>query len=290
MTELPIVDAHVHLWEPRARDWYPALDHFAAQANAPVLLERHLLDDYQAAMPGPVAGLVHVSATTAPHAYLDEARWLEEELANSPVPAVTIGTVDPALDPSTQRAHLEQQAARERFRGIRVFGGLEPGSAAATEILGWLQERGLVFDLVADLETLPRWVRALEPFSDLAVVLEHLGSPSGVDEASHARWAQVVRETAGATGWSCKVSGLGMVLPEVTGDTVRPWLEVAVDAWGWDRLMFGSNMPIDAMSTTHRDLVATMRRLVDDSADPAGARAFFHDNACRVYGLPIAAH
>jgi L-fuconolactonase len=288
MTELPIVDAHVHLWEPRARGWYPALDRFAVQANAPVLLERHLLDDYQAAMPGPVAGLVHVSATTAPHAYLDEARWLEEEFADSPVPAVTIGTVDPGLDPSTLRAHLDQQAARERFRGIRVFGGLEPGSAAATEILGWLQERGLVFDLVADVETLPRWVRALEPFTDLTVVLEHLGSPSALDEASRVRWAQVMSETAGATGWSCKVSGLGMVLPEVTGDTVRPWLEVAGGTWGWSRLMFGSNMPMDAMSTTHRELVATMRGLVAEAAGPADARAFFHDNACRVYGLRAA--
>lgn len=288
MTELPIVDAHVHLWEPRARGWYPELDRFAARANVPVLLERHLLDDYRAAMPRPVAGLVHVSATTAPHAYLDEARWLEDELAGSPVPAVTIGTVDPALDPSTRRAHLDQQAALERFRGIRVFGGLEPGSAAASEILGWLNERGLVFDLVADAETLPHWVRALEPFTELTVVLEHLGSPPGIDEGSRARWARAMRETADATGWSCKVSGLGMVLPEVSGDTVRPWLEVAVDAWGWERLMFGSNMPMDAMSTTHRDLVATMEALVDTAGDRADARAFFHDNAARLYRLPVA--
>jgi predicted TIM-barrel fold metal-dependent hydrolase len=52
--------------------------------------------------------------------------------------------------------------------------------------------------------------------------------------------------------------------------------------------MFGSNMPMDAMSTTHRELVATMRGLVADAAGPADARAFFHDNACRVYGLRAA--
>lgn len=282
MEQQPIIDAHVHLWEPRTRDWYPALHTFADGAGAPVLLEDHRLADHVAALaPMHVAGLVHVSATTAPHAYLDEATWLETQAEGAP-PLVTIGTVDPALDAATRRAHLDEQAARSRFRGIRVFGGLDPESATTREILGWLRDRGLVFDLVADPRSLPDWARTLRAFDGLTVVLEHLGSPYPTDEAARDQWARTMRETAARTSWSCKFSGLGMVLPEITADTLRPWLEGAVEAWGWERLMFGSNMPMDALATTTGELLATMRTLVGEGDQAA---AFFSRNAAQAYGI-----
>ncbi|WP_243772893.1 amidohydrolase family protein [Actinomadura barringtoniae] len=286
MDEVQIVDAHVHLWEPGARDWYPDLHAYAAHLGKPVLLERHLLADYLAHQPSVgVAGIVHVSATTAPHAYLDEARWLEGELGSEPVASVTIGTVDPELPVGELVAHLDRQAQSPRFRGIRVFGGLKPGSAACDAILSWLAERGLVFDLVADPGTLSTWVRTLEAFPDLSVVLEHLGSPGDVSPEGRARWADEMGEAARATDWLCKFSGLGMVLSEFDRDSVRPWLEAAVDAWGWDRLLFGSNMPMDAMTVSHEGLLDTVVGLVTSTGTTSEGRRFFSENARQVYTL-----
>lgn len=126
--------------------------------------------------------------------------------------------------------------------------------------------------------------RAVIAEDNLPVVLEHLGSPADTGEDGRARWADAMRETARATGWTCKFSGLGMVLPEITPATVRPWLDAAVDAWGWDRLMFGSNMPMDAMAVGHEALLGAMLGLVGLSPD---AHRFFYENARRAYTLPL---
>lgn len=197
-------------------------------------------------------------------------------------------SVDPRLPVADLLAHLDLQAEDPRFRGVRVFGGLEPGSAAGDAILSWLDRRGLVFDLVAGPASLPAWVRALEAFPDLTVVLEHLGSPEDAGQDGRARWAGAMRKAAAATGWTCKFSGLGMLLTEITADAVRPWLELAVDAWGWERLVFGSNMPMDAITVSHEGLLGTVRELVASTAGAADAHRFFYDNARRAYGLPVA--
>jgi predicted TIM-barrel fold metal-dependent hydrolase len=288
MTQPTIVDAHVHLWDTQAHPWYPGLQVFAEQAASPWLLDRHLFVDYADHQPEvELAGLVHVSASTAPHAYLEEARWLEQELGTAPVPAVTIGTVDPLLPAREIVAHLEQQAASERFRGARVYGGLEPDSPATPVLLDWLDERGLVFDLVATPGSLPAWVELLGRRPGLAVVLEHLGTPHDASAEGIATWRETMHVTAESTHWSCKFSGLGMVLPEVTAETVTPWLEGAVEAWGWQRLMFGSNMPIDSIRVRHADLLGAIVPLVSAAAAPEEAARFFADNARAAYRLPV---
>ncbi|MBM7517676.1 amidohydrolase family protein [Nocardioides nitrophenolicus] len=289
MTPPTIVDAHAHLWDPAAHPWYPGLHAFAEHAASPWLLDRHRYTDYADHHAGvPLGGLVHVSAATAPHAYLAEARWLEEELAAAPVPAVTIGTVDPLLPAAELVAHLDEQAASVRFRGARVYGGLEPDSPATPVLLDWLAGHGLVFDLVASPGSLPAWVDVLAAHPGLAVVLEHLGTPHDITPDGRAAWAATQRTVAESTDWVCKFSGLGMVLPEVDADTVRPWLEGAVDAWGWDRLLFGSNMPIDSLHVRHADLLAVIVPLVGSLASPAEAERFFAGNTRATYDLPVA--
>ena len=288
MTATPtIVDAHAHLWDPATHPWYPGLHAFAEAASCPGLLDRHTYAEYAAHHAGvSLAGLVHVSAATAPHAYLDEARWLEDQLAAAPVPAVTIGTIDPALPAGEIVAHLEQQAAYERFRGARVYGGLEPDSPATPVLLDWLDERGLVFDLVASPGSLPAWAAVLARRPGLRVVLEHLGSPEDPSPEGVAAWTDEMREIAARTDWVCKFSGLGMVLPSVTAATLRPWLDGAVAAWGWDRLLFGSNMPIDSLHVGHADLLAAILPLVRSVASPEQSARFFADNTRTAYRLP----
>lgn len=286
MTQPTIIDAHAHLWDPARHPWYPGLHAFAEHAAYPGLLDRHLVADYAAHQTGvTLAGLVHVSATTAPHAYLDEARWLEEELGAASVPAVTIGTVDPLLPASELVAHLEMQATYDRFRGARVYGGLEPDSAATPVLLDWLAERGLVFDLVASPGSLPGWIDVLGRWPGLSVVLEHLGTPDDPSAEGIAAWQESMRTAAEHTDWVCKFSGLGMVLADVTSDTLRPWLEGAASTWGWERLLFGSNMPIDSIRVGHADLLDAVVPLVTAAGTPDEAARFFEHNARAAYDL-----
>jgi len=284
-TDVPsIIDSHVHFWDLDAHQWYPQLHGWAEYLGRPGHFRNHLPADYAQAQDAyDVAGLVHVSATTAPHAYLDEAAWLEPVLASFPGHAVMLGTVDPELSSAEIVEHLDRQGASARFRGLRVFEGLQCGSEAARTILAWLDEREAVFDLVTGAQDFAAWADFLAGYPRVRVVLEHLGSPAGADDL--APWTEAMHRAADTTDWVCKFSGLGMILPDLTVASVEPWLDAAVDAWGWERLAYGSNMPIDTLADSHARLAATVRELVAAKADPGQARAFFHDTANTAYAV-----
>jgi len=281
-----IIDAHVHLWEPRANDWYPDLSRFADRSGRASLLDRHTFAEYLSAMP-PVdlAGLVHVSATSKAGAYLDEARWLDEVIRRGAVEVAVIGSVDPMIDLSIVRVHLELQAASPHFRGVRVYDALDPDARSTRHLLAWLREHSLVFELVATPESLPRWVRVLADFDDLKVVLEHLGSPARTHDEDLASWREAMTGVASATTWSCKVSALGLLLRDHSVEGVEPWLLAAAEAWGWGRLLYGSNMPMDTVRVTHAEQFATIDDVVTKHADAAAADAFFRANAASTYAF-----
>ena len=130
MPSTPIVDAHLHLWDTAAHPWYtPRLREFLTAAGNPAIADNFLLPDYdRAAAPVEVAALVHVSAATAPHAYLAETRWIDAIAATSDRPMAIIATVDPTLALPDLLSHLEEQSRSRFFRGVRVYQGLSPNT------------------------------------------------------------------------------------------------------------------------------------------------------------------
>lgn len=282
-----VVDSHMHLIDVTSHDWYPGLQVWADQLALPDLYRDFGVDDYRAAAAAAgldVAKLVHVSATTKPRAYLDEAAWVDEVADRHGLDLVAIGTVDPTLDDAQLRADLDQQARSPRFRGVRVLDGLPPDSAAARTVLDWLAGRDLTFDLVTNPGELPGWTATLARYPDLTVVLEHTGWPTGTDEASRRDWDAALAAFTAATGERalCKLSGLGMVTRDLGEATLRPWLDRAIELFGWDRVLFGSNMPIETMGGTYADLAAALAAVVG-GATPEQQAAFYRTNAERAY-------
>ncbi|MEV6772347.1 amidohydrolase family protein [Nocardia sp. NPDC051030] len=286
MPKIPIVDAHLHLWNTTDHPWYPQLVEFAAAAARPALADNFLLPDYdRAAGDTEVVGLVHVSATTAPHTYLPETRWIDTLAAEANRPVALIGSVDPLLPKPDLLDHLESQSRSPHFRGIRVFRGLLPNTPAADAIASWLQDRDAVFDLVATPATMLDWIDFLAGYPDLRVVLEHLGLPQGTTPDHRTAWHNAVSLAAKETPWLCKLSGLGLISPDLTYPTLQYWLESTVHLWGWRRLMFGSNMPVDTRAGTYEDLLATIDHLVTADATDQEAEFFYRTNATDAYSL-----
>ncbi|WP_067689204.1 amidohydrolase family protein [Nocardia jejuensis] len=285
MPTIPIVDAHLHLWTPSTHPWYPDLPAFAAAAGTPTLTDDFALADYDRAAGTEVVGLVHVSATTAPHAYLAETRWIDALAATAGRPLALIGTVDPTLSLPELLTHLTEQAQSPHFRGIRVFQGLHPNTPAADAIASWLQERDAVFDLVATPATMLDWIDFLAGYPTLRVVLEHLGLPQSTSPDDRSAWHNALSLAAKETPWHCKLSGLGMIAPDLSWTTLEYWLESSVHLWGWRRLMFGSNMPIDTRAGTYRDLLTAVDHVVATDATDQEATFFYRTNATDAYAL-----
>jgi predicted TIM-barrel fold metal-dependent hydrolase len=280
-----VVDAHMHLWNVAEHDWYPGLRAFADQLARPELYADFLVQDYRlAAGDLPVRKLVHVSGTTEPRAYLQETPWVDALAEAHGLELVIIGTIEPSLSPAEIEADLEQQAQCSRFRGVRVLYEFTPDSEAARVVLAWLQERDLIFDLVTQPDQMGSWLETLSHYPELTVSLEHTGWPAGTDADARAAWLQAITACAQQTRALCKVSGLGMATGDLSVDALRPWVELAVETFGWDRVAFGSNVPIEHLAGPYGELQHSLETILSAASEDERAR-FYAGNAERVYRL-----
>ncbi|HVY95661.1 MAG TPA: amidohydrolase family protein [Solirubrobacterales bacterium] len=289
--KLALIDAHVHLWDLSSHRWYPAMQEpdpdatFESLGDVTRMARDFLLPEYRAETAGfDVRGLVHVSATTAPRAYVEETAWVDDLLGPADLAVALIGAVEAGLPRAEVEADLDAQAASPRFRGARVLAGLDPASGFATDLCELLRERGLVLDLVAHPGDVAGLRPLLERFGDLEVVLEHAGWPDGTGPEERAAWENAVAALAEHDNVTCKVSGLGMVTHTLSVAELRPWIETCLQAFGPGRCLFGSNFPVEAMYGTYDELLTAYRDAAAGLAE-AERDAFFAGNARRAYRL-----
>jgi predicted TIM-barrel fold metal-dependent hydrolase len=288
-----LVDSHLHLWDLSSHQWYPAMQ--GADASKPFeslgdvtrMARDFLVPELReelAAAGAELLGAVHVTAVSAPRVHVEEARWLDGVLDQLGVPAVTVGALEATQSRAEMEADLDAQNESGRLRGARVLTGLDPGSDAAADLCAALDERDLVYDMVAQPSAAAGFRALLERFPELDVVLEHSGWPEATDAAGQAAWRESIEGFAALPNVTCKVSGLGMATHSLDEATLRPWLEGCLEAFGAERCVFGGNFPVEAMYGTYAELLASVRAVTDGLGE-AERRAFFVDNAKRVYRL-----
>jgi L-fuconolactonase len=277
-----IVDAHVHWWDVEKNPWYEFIRN-VAEATGTDLHSNYLPADYRRAIgKAEVAKVVHVSAVVQTQRYVDELRWLNGVATTSGFEVGCVGSVDPALSRDELRAHLDAQYEVGRLRGIRVIGGLDPSADAAGTLADWLIQRDLVFDLVAHPDTLGRWTQFVAERPQLRVVLEHTGWPLGVDEASYEAWNGSMAEFARSTDATVKLSGLAMVTREISAASMGPWIECCIGLFGWDRVVFGSNFPLDGLFGSYEELLRVFDEVLKSARDEQ-LEKLFAANAERIY-------
>ena len=167
-----IVDAHVHLWDPARTDWYPYLSGLRDLNMGDISGWARYYDQkiyFAESAKWNVRKFVHVAAATQ---FVAETLEKDEEARETGHPDAIIGGV--ALNQSVATAidQLDAQMAAPRFRGVRPMGG-STDVVPNVDILRALQERGLVFEMIAHPEDLQDAATSLAGWSDLTVVIEH---------------------------------------------------------------------------------------------------------------------
>jgi len=277
-----IVDAHVHFWDPARTDWYPYLSGGMELDIGDIsgMCRKFLPDTYLAESAAwPVEKVVHVSA--AGGFIAAETREREAMGEATGHPAAIVGGIRPEESVAETLALLDDQMASSRFRGVRTM-GVDPGGAPAPEILGGLQERNLVFDLMAHPDVLQEAAATLAGWEGLTVVVEHTGWPHSNDPDEYALWKVGMTALAALDNVHCKISGLAMPLASMEAGALRPWVEYALEAFGVGRCFFASNFPVDSTHGTFDDLYTTFDTLTAD-LDAADRARLFATNAERVY-------
>ena len=278
-----VVDAHHHLWDLDVRDQ----DWITGPALAP-LRRNFLLDDFRhLAEAHGIAASVVVQTVTVP----GETPELLALAAASDLIAGVVGWTDlTAPDVADRIAALTELPGGAKLVGLRhqVQSEPDPDWLTRPDVLRGLAvaaRAGLVYDLVITSGQLAASARAAAAVPDLLFVLDHLGKPpiaSGRTEP----WAADLRGLAALPNTSAKLSGLVTEADWRRWQLadLRPYTDTALEAFGPDRLMFGSDWPVCTLAASYPEVLAAARDLTADLS-PAEREAMFSGTATAIYGL-----
>ena len=278
-----IVDAHHHLWDLGVRDQ----DWITGPALAP-LRRDFLLGDYQSvADANGIAASIVVQTVTVPG---ETPELLALGAADDLIAGVVGWTDLTAPDIADRIAALKEQPDGGKLVGLRHQVQSEPNPDWLTQPdvlrgLGAIARAGLVYDLVITAGQLGGSARAAAAVPDLVFVLDHLGKPPIA--AGHTEpWTQDLRGLAALPNTVAKLSGLVTEADWRRWQVadLRPYAELALDAFGPARMMFGSDWPVCTLAANYPDVLAAARDLTA-VLSPAEREALFAGTATSVYGL-----
>jgi len=277
------IDAHQHFWRYTAAE-YGWID----GAMAPLRRDYVPADLRHEMARAAFDACVAVQARST----IEETRWLLALAHAHPFIAGVVGWID--LQSADARAQLAALADEAKLVGIRHIVQSEPDDRFMLEPafcagIALLEEFGLAYDILIYSRHLTVAAELADRFPAQRFVLDHLAKPQIRSRAIEA-WEKDLRELALRPNVWAKVSGL---ITEADWSTwtpaaLRPYLDVAFDCFGAERLMIGSDWPV---CTVAGDYARTMSVVVDYVADrPAHERdAVLGGNAQRFWNLAVTA-
>ncbi|MFD5160900.1 amidohydrolase family protein [Streptomyces hawaiiensis] len=275
---MTVVDAHHHVWDLSARD-----QDWIAEGS-PIRRDFTMKDLVPEARAAGVDRTVLVQTVTVPQETPEFLALADEH----DLIAGVVGWTDLARpDVADELARLRELPGGRYLKGIRhqVQGEPDPDWLLRPDVhrgLAAVADAGLVYDLVVLPHQLPACVKAAASLPGLTFVLDHLGKPP-VASGALEPWASGLRALAALPNTAAKLSGLVTEADPAswTVEDLRPYADVALEAFGPGRLMYGSDWPVSTLGATYGDILESTRRLTDphDHAQILGA------TATRVYGL-----
>lgn len=284
MPEVPIVDAHVHLWDP---------EHFRMSwlDGDELLNRRRDLPEYDAHTEGlDIAAMVYLEVDVEPPYALLEAQWAVEHARQDPR---LLGIVPHAPLEYGERARAFLAALRDlgpRIKGVRRIVQSESDRAFALRpdfVRGvqLLPEYGFSCDICINHDQLAGTVELVRRCPETSFILDHCGKP---DIKGHALdpWRAELAELAALPNVMCKVSGLVTEADHTawTRDDLAPYVAHVLDVFGEDRVVFGGDWPVVLHAAPYRRWVETLDALTEHLS-PEARRKLWAGNARRFYRL-----
>ncbi|MFI6091202.1 amidohydrolase family protein [Streptomyces sp. NPDC051218] len=284
-----LIDAHHHVWDLSVRDQ----EWITGEALAPIRRNFSLADLLPETRAAGVAATVLVQTVTV----ADETPEFlalaagSDLVAGGDLVAGVVGWTDLTRpDAGDALAKLRKLPGGQRLVGIRhqVQGEPDPQWLLRPDVrrgLAAVGAAGLAYDLVVLPHQLPACVKAAQEHPGLTFVLDHLGKPP-IASGALEPWATAIRALAELPNTVCKLSGLVTEADPKTWtvDGLRPYADTVLDAFGPDRLMFGSDWPVCTLAATYAEVLDSARELTDSLSGSERA-AVFAGTATRVYGL-----
>ena len=276
---LDIIDCHTHFYDPDRPEGIPWPGKGSRLYRT--VLPKHLRAEPQFRK---VTGTVVVEASSR----IEDNQWLLDLAKDDPFVVGVVGNLPLGTPPYTEM--VRRFAKNPLFRGMRTSSRtvrelLEAHSLSDLQLLASLD---LELDVNGGPETPPLAAQLAEALPGLRIVVNHIGNVAITADPPPEAWAEGIRRAAAHSTVFCKISALvegaarnGSKAPKELA-FYKPTLDVVWDAFGNDRVIYGSNWPVSEGAADY----ATLQRIALEYAQTRGADAlkkFCSLNAKRAY-------
>ncbi|PWT92097.1 MAG: amidohydrolase, partial [Blastocatellia bacterium] len=251
-----IVDSHQHFWEVGKFE-YPWMS-----PELGVLYQDYLPDQLNPVLKeNGVSRTVLVQASNS----LDETEWMLKLAATTTHVYGVVGWVD-LMSPFVDQ-QLQKFKVNERFKGVRHLVESEPADdwLVQPEVLKGLkclEQHELSYDLLVHTRHLKYVPKIVEECPNLSLVIDHMAKPP-IRSGEIEEWAKELKVVAQHNTIFCKLSGLVTEADTLwTTDDLRPYVECALELFGPERLMFGSDHPVCLLAASYKEVLESFQDLL----------------------------
>ena len=250
------IDAHHHFWkyDPIEYDWI--------DDSMSVIRRSFLPSDLKSEMDqAGMDGVVSVQARQS----LEETDWLLEMASQNDFIKGVVGWLplaDEAID-----GILDRYKGASKLKALRhVVQGLPAGFFDAADFnrgIRSLTSRGLVYDILIFENQLEETIRFVDRHPNQVFVLDHIAKPR-IKDHQRQPWLDNIRELAKRENVTCKLSGMVTEadFSDWTEAQMLPYLESTLEAFGSERLMFGSDWPVSLVAIRYQQWAELIQRFI----------------------------
>ena len=275
-----IFDAHHHLWDlGHCRyPWLMTKGEKRFFGDPAPIQQNYLVDEFlKDASEFELVGSAHIQVGVDEKDVIKETSWLQVISEQSGgIPYAIVSFADLLRDDLD--AHLNWHARAERFRGVRQIIGRHPSEDASTNTgalletpeflrgLKKLEQRNYTFDLQLVASQCEAAAALFSNVPDLSVAICHFASPWDLSCERLADWRRKMKSFAALPECTMKFSGFGMFKPDWEAADIKPYVETALELFGDDRCMAGSNFPVDKLYGGYERIWRALEELISDEA------------------------
>ena len=274
-----IIDSHHHYWKYNQEeyDWIDDSMKIIRTDFLPPKLKQ-TIDN------AGVDGVVTVQARQL----IEETEWLLNLAHQNDFMKGIVGWV-PLVNPDID-AYLEKYSGNEKLKAVRhvVQGESDPSFILRNDFnrgISNLKKYSLVYDILIVEKQLPNTIKFVDLHPNQPFVLDHIAKPL-IAQNQSSPWRENIRELAKRENVSCKISGMVTEADfnKWTPEQLQPYFDIVIEAFGSDRLLFGSDWPVCLVATSYRDWIDLVKKNISKFSETDQAK-ILGDNAIRIYNL-----
>lgn len=253
------IDSHQHFWKYNHSDYVWMSDEHDS-------IKRDFLpaDLLPLLIASNIDGTIAVQARQT----MAETDFLLELATNHSFIKGVVGWI-PFYDSDAEK-YLERYAEQKNIVGFRHVIHDEPDDQFILRSdfnagINALSRYSLCYDLLIFERHLPQSIEFADKHPNLLMVVDHIAKPSIRRDIFDQSWAANIKELGKREHVSCKLSGMVTEVDENDHwdeALLKPYFEIVLEAFGTDRLMFGSDWPVCLLKSSHTRWVETVSRLI----------------------------